>query len=231
MVKLFISYRRSDAGGDAGRLSDSLRRAGRRMVFRDVDDLPKGYPFEDELLRELRATEVVLVLIGPTWVKELKAREADPERVDYLRLEVATAIRLGKRVVPVLLGNASLPTRDELPGDLAALPSYQAVTLHDASWSREVDRLLDAIGRPFVWKKFGLRLAVAFVVVVTAVWSLLPSLFPERGSDYEFARLLVVLLMASYLLCEYAVWRRYVAAVKGRSKQPTGQLRFVPPRT
>ncbi|MCL4813787.1 MAG: TIR domain-containing protein [Vicinamibacteraceae bacterium] len=230
MAKVFISYRRSDASGEAGRLSDSLRRAGRRMVFRDVDDLPKGYRFEDELLEELAAVDVVLVLIGPIWLAELTAREADA-RVDYLRLEVATAIRSGKRVIPVLLRNASLPEGDELPADLAALPSYQAVALHDASWSSDVDRLLDVIGRPFVWKKFGLRCAVAFVVVVTAVWSFLPSLFPERGSDYEFARLLVVLLMASYLLCEYAVWWRYFAAVKGKSKGPTAQFRTVPPRT
>ena len=44
---VFISYRRSDTTGEAGRLADALESLlGAACVFRDADDIPAGEDFE-----------------------------------------------------------------------------------------------------------------------------------------------------------------------------------------
>ena len=58
MPNVFISYRRDDAGGHAGRLSDRLvARFGPDSVFVDVDDIKPGQNF-------LQAIEQTLSQIG-----------------------------------------------------------------------------------------------------------------------------------------------------------------------
>ena len=66
--RIFISYRREDAAGDAGRLADHLhRRFGRDHVFLDIDTIDPGTDFVRMLQASLRETAVVLVVIGTRW--------------------------------------------------------------------------------------------------------------------------------------------------------------------
>ena len=63
--KIFISYRRFDTAGTAGRLDDGLSEAfGENVIFRDVHDIPAGVDFRDVLDKELHNCDIVLVLIG-----------------------------------------------------------------------------------------------------------------------------------------------------------------------
>src|SRR5215471_12470969 len=53
--KIFISYRRDDAPGDARGIHDALVRAfGKSNVFMDVDNLLAGQRFDEELENALR---------------------------------------------------------------------------------------------------------------------------------------------------------------------------------
>src|SRR5262249_10911998 len=109
MPTVFLSYRRSDTGAEAGRLADVLKhKLGRRFVFRDVVSISPGDQFDVVLETQLAAAKVALVLIGPAWLKELKKRLVE-ENTDYHRVEVAAALRGGKRVIPVLLRGGALP--------------------------------------------------------------------------------------------------------------------------
>ena len=75
MPTVFLSYRRSDTGGEAGRLADTLQhKLGRRFVFRDVVSISPGDQFDAVLETQLAAAKLVLVLIGTTWLEELKKR-------------------------------------------------------------------------------------------------------------------------------------------------------------
>ena len=128
---VFISYRRSDTTGEAGRLADALESLlGAACVFRDADDIPAGEDFEVVLKRELAETGVVVVLIGKQWLTELTRRHTRPEP-DFVRIEIATALRLGKRVIPVLLQGAELPSFGSLPEELRTLVNRQALSLRD----------------------------------------------------------------------------------------------------
>jgi TIR domain len=93
-VRVFLSYRRSDVGGYAGRLADYLReRLGERSVFQDVSAIPLGEAFTAAIDRALDACDAVLAVIGPGWLTastpDARPRLFDPN--DYVRLELARA--------------------------------------------------------------------------------------------------------------------------------------------
>lgn len=143
MPTVFVSYRREDSAGFAGRLSDALeQRIGTGSVFRDVDDIQPGADFEAVIAHGLEQVSVVLVVIGPGWL----AAAADGQRRldrpdDFVRREIEQALASGKPVVPVLVGGATMPAADALPVVLRGLANRQALVLGDASWSADLARL------------------------------------------------------------------------------------------
>jgi hypothetical protein len=103
----FISYRREDAAGFAGRLCDSLERLlPNEPVFRDVDGLSPGQDFVTAIDTRLRQCRVCLAVIGRDW---LNARDADGRRRldrpdDFVRLELMAALaRKEVLIIPVLV--------------------------------------------------------------------------------------------------------------------------------
>ncbi len=149
MAGLFISYRREDSAGFAGRLADALEaRFASDQVFRDVDDIQPGEDFVAAIHDRLRAMDAVLVLIGPRWLTAVKdgARRLDDPR-DFVRLEIDTALELGKPVIPVLVGGETMPAEQDLPEPLRALARRQAFNLSDAAWKADVARLVEALGQ------------------------------------------------------------------------------------
>jgi hypothetical protein len=203
---VFISYRRSDTTGEAGRLADSLESLlGAACVFRDADDIPAGEDFAVFLERELTATEVTVVLIGKKWLAELNSRLGRPEP-DFVRIEIATALKLGKRVIPVLLQGAELPSAASLPDDLRALVNRQAITLRDEAWIADAGRLADAIGRPYNWQRLMLRAVIFIVAAVVATKYAVGTLAPDSDKQLELARGLIGGLLALYTGAEGLFW-------------------------
>lgn len=146
--RIFISYRRDDAAGYAGRLEEALeRQLGSGSVFRDLQDIAPGEDFARTIGQRLAAAQAVLVLIGPRWagVDAVGARRIDDAH-DFVRLEVQAALAGSARVVPVLLPGAALPAAAELPAPLRPLAQRNAMTLADAHWAADVQRLVQAIG-------------------------------------------------------------------------------------
>lgn len=147
-MTIFISYRRGDSAPYAGRLSDRLvARFGAEAVFMDIDDIALGADFPRVLAETLARTDVLLVLIGPGWLGA-RAPDGNPrldDPRDYVRFEIETAIRLGKRVIPVLVGGAAMPGAAQLPPQLAPLSRYNALEIGDARFDQDVERLLEAM--------------------------------------------------------------------------------------
>ena len=69
MARIFLSYRRDDSAGFAGRLADAMESEfGAGSVFRDVDDIRPGEDFVQAIESHLRDVGAVLVMIGPRWL-------------------------------------------------------------------------------------------------------------------------------------------------------------------
>ena len=144
-MQIFLSYRRGDAAGYAGRLYDSLtQRVGSENVFHDLSAIPPGEDFTLVLDRALDRADTVLAVIGPAWLSATTGDGMQRLLVedDYVRLELARALARDLPVVPVLVGGAALPAEADLPEPLRPLTRRQAVTLHDDSWQQGVDELL-----------------------------------------------------------------------------------------
>ena len=148
--RVFVSYRRNDSPGHAGRLHDALvGRFGADRVFMDVDDIPPGRDFTQVLARELDACEVLIALIGPTWAgrRGRRGRRRLDDPGDFVRMELAAALKRRIPVVPVLVQNASMPRAHELPDELARLSSIQAFELADRRWGADLRSLIVALER------------------------------------------------------------------------------------
>jgi hypothetical protein len=143
--RIFISYRRQDSGGSAGRLYDRLReRFGDDTIFRDVDTIGFGSDFLKDIHDAIEQSDVVIVVIGNKWLsvndEKGNLRIHDPD--DFVRLELATALSKNKRVIPALVDEADMPDAEILPEDLRALAFRNAVHIRNDSFDDDVNRLL-----------------------------------------------------------------------------------------
>ena len=141
--KIFISYRRDETAGYAGRLHDRLAKEfGRDHLFMDVDAIPLGVNFVNSLQEAIAGCSVLLVIIGPNW---LNARDDNNQRrldndYDFVRLELATALQRNIPVVPILLGGATVPTPEELPDNIRELSMRNGLEVHHASFHSDIDK-------------------------------------------------------------------------------------------
>src|SRR5215204_2322180 len=147
MDGIFISYRREDSGGHAGRLRDRLRARFGRRVFQDVDGIADGDVFENTLEHALDTCEVALIVIGRTWLtckdEHGRRRLDDPE--DWVRIETRMLLSRNNRVIPVLVGGATMPRAADLPEDLLGLVKWQSRELRDAAWDADVAALTNRL--------------------------------------------------------------------------------------
>jgi hypothetical protein len=132
--RVFISYRRKDTAGFTHAIYNLLApEFGPENVFMDVDTIEPGQDFVETLNRAVGICDVLLVLIGPMWLDisdESGARRLDNPN-DFVRLEIASALKQNKTVIPVLLQGAIMPQKEDLPADLAPLSRRQAVQIDD----------------------------------------------------------------------------------------------------
>src|SRR6185369_5242158 len=98
MPRMFISYRRDDSGGYAGRLSDILAaRYGHHQTFMDLEDIEGGDDFTAVIDKTVGQCSVLLAVIGDRW---LTLTERDGSRRidapgDFVRLEIVKALERG----------------------------------------------------------------------------------------------------------------------------------------
>lgn len=172
-MAIFVSYRRDDAGGHAGRLVDHLTaRFGDDGVFMDVQDIAPGDRFAASIDDTIARCDCIVAVIGPRWVDLLQQRAQRPE--DFVRREIGAALRRDITVIPVLVGGARMPSAHQLPPDLAALSQRNAVEIRDDRFEDDVARLADALAKTGTIRqqtahRFGARTYAALAVVLVAL--------------------------------------------------------------
>ncbi|MFO0700612.1 MAG: toll/interleukin-1 receptor domain-containing protein [Nitrospira sp.] len=138
MGGIFLSYRREDSAGWTGRLAEQLKtRFGWESIFMDIDTIEPGTDFTEALQQAVSSCDALLAMIGPEWAtatdKSGKPRLEDPH--DWVRVEISAALKRNIRVIPVLVGGASVPTKELLPDELDPLAHRQAHELTDKRWN------------------------------------------------------------------------------------------------
>jgi hypothetical protein len=142
---IFISYRRQDSAGYAGRLFDRLtNHLKQAKIFMDIDTIELGVDFVQKIGEAVSSCDVLLAIIGPTWLTVTNAngqpRLNDPN--DFVRIEVQTALQRNIRVIPILVNGASMPAENDLPQELAPLSRRNGMEIEHTSFDSDVNLLI-----------------------------------------------------------------------------------------
>ncbi len=148
--RIFISYRRADSQFAAGRIYDRLvAHFGEEAIFMDVEAIDGGVDFVKTLENAVQSCDVVLVVIGKTWlnIKDERGERRLDNPNDFVRIEVATALERDIRVIPVLLEDVNMPRLNELPENLKKLARRNALKANHQSFNADTNRLVAHIDR------------------------------------------------------------------------------------
>ncbi len=148
-LRLFISYRRDDnythirpvVRNIYERLADHY---GDANVFMDVDTIPPGADFVEFLGAAVARADVLLAVIGEQWVDHLQRRAEEED--DFVRIELESALERSIPIVPLVIGRAVMPGRNQLPESIAALARRNAFPIDvERDFHAHMSRLISAL--------------------------------------------------------------------------------------
>lgn len=184
MPKIILSYRRSDSDAISGRIRDRLvRDYGENSVFMDIDSIPFGTDFRQHIQDAILKNDLLLAVVGPNW---LGMNDNGPARIheelDFVRIEVETAMKADIPVIPLLVNGAAMPKPEDLPASVKDFAFHNAATIDSGrDFHQHMDRLVRSINRSIAagphssWQRLHLvsarpklMLAIASVAVLIA---------------------------------------------------------------
>ncbi len=128
----------------AGHIAEKLHATfGESVVFYDYESIGPSSKWTSSIEIALKQCQLLLAIIGPRWTNIRSAngknRLDDPH--DLVRFEISTALKRRIPILPVLVGKAPLPLREDLPKDLVGILDYRH-GIANRSWKREIEVLL-----------------------------------------------------------------------------------------
>ncbi len=146
--QIFISYRRSDSFGSAGRLYDRLvGHFAPEQIFMDVDAIGPGIDFVEAIEQAVSKCDILIAVIGARWLQTLGTTDQRRPHTseDFVQLEIGTALKRNIRVIPVLVEGTTIPRAAELPDALKPLTRRNAYELSHARFNADAERLIQAL--------------------------------------------------------------------------------------
>ena len=200
----FVSYRRKDSIGHASLIADRLKEHfGPDNVFRDIDSIVPAADFVRVMAEKLDTTDVLLALIGPRWLSAKdeagNPRLSDPS--DFVRLELATALRKKTAVLPILVDGAKMPPAKCLPADLKQLARHEALEFSDRRREDDLKQLVRVVINLSIKSKPGRS------------WASIP-LRRRRVLPSLSAALLIVSLGSSLFASRFVAFQRASSALQ-----------------
>ena len=149
---IFINYRKQDSEWKTETFyKELLNHFDQNSIFKDFTTIEPGEDFTVAINRNLNKCNVFLVIIGKDWldIKNSAGKRRLDDPVDFVRIEIATTLKRGIRVIPVLFDNIEMPLKETLPEDLQALCNRQAISVDKVSLKSDVERLAVVINKEF----------------------------------------------------------------------------------
>jgi hypothetical protein len=168
-VGIFVSYRRADSAGYAGRLVDQLKSRFGDQVFLDVESIRPGANFHEVIEETFAKCGAVIVLIGKRWRERDESMPPFGDSTDVITQEIRIAMESKLPIVPVLVDGASMPAESSLPPSFANLSKLNAIDLRHTSFERDIqavsEELADILGgaKATAIEKFFLKLYGPFI--------------------------------------------------------------------
>lgn len=143
--RIYLSYRRTDADYASSVLYDFLSdHFGKEAVFKDIESVPFGADFSTLIKQRIQSANVVIPVIGANWANSRINKPGD-----FIRFELEYALEQRVPVIPVYVGEGSVPSGNDLPGSLTPLLYCQGFSIDSASQisekSKELIETLESI--------------------------------------------------------------------------------------
>ena len=193
MSEIFLSYRRNDSADVTGRIRYDLANSfSAARVFNDVYSVRKGQNFREAVFEAIDSCKAYLVVIGPRWLEKSaengKSRLEDED--DNVRVELEAALaKDGLPIIPLLVGGAEMPSRDDLPESMKQLSFLNGMSIRAGTdYERDIEELVAAISDIGVPRAIptqggtGLLRWIGGIAAVTVVVGVISQL-PMFGSD------------------------------------------------
>lgn len=153
MPKMFLSYRQADSIDITGRVYDRLTaHFGKDSVFMDVDSIPLGVDFRTFLSDWVSKCDLLIAMIGDQWLNA-RDSEGNPRLgnpADFVTIEISAAMKRGIPVIPILVGQATMPKHYELPEIISDLAYRNAAEVRSGrDFHYYMDRVIKAIENQF----------------------------------------------------------------------------------
>ena len=148
MTPIFISYRRGDSKWAAKALFNHLSHYfGEEQIFMDIDTIEPGADFVQAIEDAVGSCRALVAVIGPDWlnITDEHGRRRLDRTSDYVRLEIASALKRDIRVIPALIDGASMPDAEEMPPDLSALARRNALEISEKRFENDGNELIRVI--------------------------------------------------------------------------------------
>lgn len=144
--EIFISYRRKDTGGYAGRLYDHLKQElGPDSVLIDVEVEGTAEVLRQWVERVVPGSGVMLVLIGHKWIVSEDGRRRLEEPGDIVRLEIELALLHDVPIIPIQIDDAPRPKAVDLPDSIRKIMDFKGYDLNNSQWSAKATTIFQAI--------------------------------------------------------------------------------------
>ena len=124
----------------------------------DVAAIEPGRDFRKAIDQSVATCSVLLAIIGHEWLelKDAQGRRRLDDPNDFVRIELASALRRDIPVIPILVRGAKMPKAEQLPHDLRELAYRNALELSHARWKTDMQLLVQAL-RPHLEESGGAR--------------------------------------------------------------------------
>ena len=141
--RILITPTPREGGGEAAQIYEFLAaHFGDEHVSLDVEMIWPGSDSTESIARNLTSIRAMLVVIGPRWLEDL-ARDDYHLHVDV----VAAALNSNIPIIPVLVRGAGMPSRLDLPTELAPLSRRHALDVTVSYFDYDMSRLVRVLTR------------------------------------------------------------------------------------
>ena len=149
--QIFISYRREDEPGMATALYFQLEKEfAPERIFMDVEGgIAAGRDFMRIIGEQVAQCDIMLAIIGKGWVS---ATDDDGQprlnnAEDFVRIEIESALRLDKLIIPILINKTDMPRAKDLPDSLRPLALRHAVRLTQERVRSDMQGIVKAVAK------------------------------------------------------------------------------------
>ncbi|MGC4035211.1 MAG: toll/interleukin-1 receptor domain-containing protein [Chitinophagaceae bacterium] len=219
-IKIFISYRHSDAQEEVYHIHRYISfEFGSNLTMLDDNSLLPGDNFLHWIEKSVQSADMVLVMIGKNWltVRDATGRQKLFNSKDFVLLEIESALKYKKKIIPIILPGANMPTKDQLPDSIKLLAGIKWILVpehtNETAWRNQLYEIEKTIKKEFPFYKNPLFWVMTFTwpvaisisgffssIIVSKLAAWLHIMLPPLKNEFSYFIITGIVWAAWYIV-------------------------------